>query len=196
VIPGHLLDQNTAAHILEHNKVPDKVQKPLLLEHAFKHHPKLRQSSVRKFFAFNSPPGHEPFTVGRQCADPRLHAVGDNHRLVIDKERRDLRLVGLKLVESGPDCGVFGGGVLEFHHRYWKAVNEEYYVWTACWGELRIAPALDHGKLIYRKEFVVLRLIIIEHADEIAANRAVSPLIFDRDPLDQVLVNHMVVDHQ
>ncbi|MEN6297635.1 MAG: hypothetical protein ABFC92_06780, partial [Rectinema sp.] len=32
VIPGHLLDQNTTAHILEHNNVPDKVQKPLLLE--------------------------------------------------------------------------------------------------------------------------------------------------------------------
>jgi len=55
---------------------------------------------------------------------------------------------------------------------------------------------LDHGKLIYGEKFVVLRLSVIEHADQIAANRAIGSLILNRHALDQILVDDVVVDHQ
>ena len=82
VIPGHLLDQNTTAYILEDDEVPDQIQKPALLEHALKNHLKLRQPSVCKFFTLDGAPGHEPLAVSRQGADSRLHAVRDHHRFV------------------------------------------------------------------------------------------------------------------
>jgi len=93
-------------------------------------------------------------------------------------------------VESGRDGGVFVGGVFKLHHCHRHAVDEQHYVRSA------FVLVLDYGKLIDREKVVVLRLIVIEHPDEIAANRAVGPLVLDRHPLDQVLVNHMVVRDQ
>jgi len=42
VIPGHLLNQNTTADILEDDEVPDQIQKAPPFEHALKDHPELR----------------------------------------------------------------------------------------------------------------------------------------------------------
>ena len=61
-------------------------------------------------------PGLEPFFAGADRADARLDAVGDHKRGVAGEQSRDLRLVGLELIERGPDGGVLVGGVLQLDH--------------------------------------------------------------------------------
>ena len=48
-------------------------------------------------------PGLEPLLARAERADARLHAVGDDQRRVGREQRRDLRLVGLELLEGRPD---------------------------------------------------------------------------------------------
>ena len=47
---------------------------------------------------------------------------------VVGKERRDLRLVGLELLEGGPDRGVLVRRVLQLDHRQRQAVDEQHHI--------------------------------------------------------------------
>ena len=76
-------------------------------------------------------------------------AVGDDQRLVGGEQRRDLRLVGLELVEGAPDGGVLVGGVLQLDDRERQAVDEQHDVRPA------LVLALDDGELVDRQPVVV-----------------------------------------
>ena len=52
---------------------------------------------------------------------------------------------------------------------------------------------LDDGELVDRQKLVVLRVVEIEHPHQVAADRAVGPLILDRHAFDEVAVDHVVV---
>ena len=187
VIAGHLLDEDPAAGVLEDDEVPDQVQEPPLVEDALQDDLQLRQGGVGQGLAFDGPPGHEPFLVGRQGPDPGLNAVGDDHGFVERKKRRDLLLVGLKLVEGRPDRGAFGGGVLQLDHRERQAVDEQNDVGPP------FMLILHDRELIDCHELIGIRVFIVQDADEIAADGAIRALILHRHALDEILVDGMVV---
>jgi hypothetical protein len=56
----------------------------------------------------------------------RVRAVGDHQHLVVLEQVRDLRLVGLDLLEGLPDVGVHVGRVLQLDDHQRQAVHEEH----------------------------------------------------------------------
>jgi hypothetical protein len=102
VVARHLLRER-AAQVLEHDEVPHQVEEPALLEHALEHHLQLGQPRGGILAPGHGAPGLEPLTPRTEGADPSLKPVGDDEGRVVGEERRDLRLVGLELLEGRPD---------------------------------------------------------------------------------------------
>ncbi len=133
-------------------KCAQQVEEAPLLEHALEHDLQLRQMRVGAALSpVDRAPGLEPLPPGGERADARLHAVGDDQQRVVGEERRDLRLVGLELLERRPDRGVLVGRVLELDHRQRQAVDEQHDVRPA--GVL----VLDDGELVDGQPVVVVR---------------------------------------
>ena len=142
--------------------------------------------SGRIVAAGNGAPRLEPFLAGAERADARLHAVGgDQHRIGIE-QRRDLRLIGLQLVERRPDVGVLVGRVLQFDDGQRQPVDEQHHVRPA--GVL----AFGDGELIDGEPVVVLRVVEVDHARLRAGDRAVLAAVLDRDAVDQHAVHGAV----
>ena len=102
------------------------------------------------------------------------------------EQRRDLGLVGLQLVEGVPEGRVLVGRVLQFDDGQRQAVDEQHHVRPA------LVLVLHDGELIDREEVVVGRVVEVEHAHEVAAERAVGPRILDRHAFDEQPVHDVV----
>jgi hypothetical protein len=83
---------------------------------------------------------------------------------VSSKTIRDLLLVGLKLVEGRPDRGAFSGGILQFDHRKRQAVDKKNDIGTP------LVLVLDNRELVDGYKLVGIRSVIIQDANEIAAD--------------------------
>ena len=117
VVLRHLLDDLPAAFVLEDDEVAQQLEETASLEDPFQHHLKLRHRTRSILAAGNRSPRFEPFLARPERPDARLHAVRDDERRVDGEQRRDLVLVGLKLLPGGPDSRVLVGRVLELDHR-------------------------------------------------------------------------------
>ena len=93
--------------------------------------------------------GHEALDIGGQGADARLDAVGGHEDGVGAKQRGDLLLVGLKLVERHFQGGVLIAGVFELDYAQGQAVDKYHDVGAA------VVLVLDGGELIEREPVVV-----------------------------------------
>ena len=179
VVPRHLLHQVPAAVVLEHDEVAHQRQQPAPGEDTFEQHLKLRQARVGQRLARDRAPRLAPLAAGRQRPDPRLQAVRDDERGVEDEQRRDLRLVGLKLLERRPDRGVLVHGVLQLDDGQRQPVDEQHDVGPA------LVPALDHGELIDCEPVVPVRFVEVDHANLSAANPAVRVDVLHGDAGDK-----------
>ncbi len=159
-------------------------------EYAGEHHLELGHPGVGQSLTLDGAPGQEPFAAGGEGADARLHPVRDHHRLVERKEGRDLHLVGLQLLEGGPDGGVLVGGILEFDHGQRQAVDKEH----------QVGPTLDlpfdDRELVDRQEFVVCGIFEIDDTDQLMTVRAVPAPDLDGDALHQHAVQGVIVVDQ
>ena len=151
-------------------KLRRKSRKRRLLEEPLSQHLELEHRRRGEVFALDGPPGHEPLFVGGQRADAGVEAVGDDERFVEGEERRDLLLVGLELVEGGPDGGVFVGRVLQLDDGERQAVDEEHDVRAA------VVLAFDDGELVDGDEVVLLGVLEVDEPDAVAGDGAVRPL--------------------
>ena len=106
-----------AAVLLEDDEVAEQVEEPLPVEDALDQHVELGRARRGDVHAVDRPPGHEPFPVGRDRADPGVQAVGDDQQLVEGEQAGDVLLVGLELVEGRLDRGVLVAGVLQLDAR-------------------------------------------------------------------------------
>ncbi len=137
VIAGHLLDQ--PALVLEQDEVAQVVQQQFALEQAMHQRLQLAHGAQRvDRLAVDGAPGHEAFPVGRQRADTGLEAVADDQQRIAQEQVGNVVLVGLQLVEGGPQVGVLVAGVLELDHHHRQSVEEQHHVRAA-------GPASDPG---------------------------------------------------
>ena len=178
VIPRHLLHQVPAAVILEHDEVAHQRQQPAPGEDAFEQHLKLRQARVGQPFARDRAPRLEPLAAGRQRPDARLQSVRHDERGVEDEQRRDLGLVGLKLLKGRPHRGVLVDGVLQLGDGQRQPVDEQHDVGPA------LVSVLDHGELVDREPVVRVRFVEVQHANLRAANPAVRVDVLHGDAGD------------
>ena len=180
VVTRHLLDERTAAVVLEHDEVADERQEPARLKDPFEHDLQLRHVWIGQGLAGDRPPGLEPLPAGGQRADPRLDPVGDHEGGVHGEQRRKLGLVGPELLPRAPDSRVLVRRVLELDHPERQAVYEQHYIRAA------LVLVLDDGELVDRQPVVVGRVVEID-------NTGLRPP--DRAVLDAVLHRHAIHDH-
>src|SRR5450759_3017732 len=98
VIPGQNLD-DARARVTENDEVLDHIQETPSVENTFDNGFQLRLRPASFRAAVNSAPGHEPFAVCGERPEAGRQSVRDDQGVVRAKERGDLRLVGLQLVE-------------------------------------------------------------------------------------------------
>ena len=190
MVAGHLLDEHAVAGVLEDDEGADEIEEAAPVEDPLDHDLELAEPVVGQRRAVDGAPGHEPFAVGGEGADAGMDAVGDDQRLVEGEQGGDLPFVGLKLVEGGPDGGVLGGRVLQFHDRQRQAVDEEHDVGAA------LVAVFDDGELVDRQPVVIVRVVEIQDAHQVAAQRAVGAEVFHGHALDQHAVDGVVVGGQ
>ncbi len=177
VIAGDDLDQPGAGGGKD-GEVADQGQKTPLGEEALQQGAQLRRAIGRDRPAIHRPPGHEALAVGGQGADPRLEAVGDHQHGVGAKERRDLVLVGLELVEGPVQGGVLVPRVLQLHHGQGQAVDKDHHIRAA------FALVLDDRELIDRQPVVVLQPVEVDQPGLVTADAAVRAGDLDIHALD------------
>ena len=114
MIARDLLDHRTAAGVLKDDEVFKKIQKPSLVEDALDHDLKLGELRVGQLLARDGTPGLKPLLAGAEGADAGLGPVRNHKQGVVGKERGNLALISLELLERGPDRGVLIGRVLQF----------------------------------------------------------------------------------
>ena len=142
-------------------------------KHPFDEHRHLRRTFRRHIGAIGRAPGHEAFQIGGQRTDARLHPVGRDQNGIGAEQRRDLRLVGLQLVEGRTQrCGL-GPRFLHLDHRDRQAVQEHHHIRAA------VMAVFDHGEL-GNGQPVVLVLLRIHQSHRIAADRAIRSPVFHR----------------
>ena len=186
VITGHLLDELAGPFVLEDEEVAQQREEAARLEDALDHHVEFRQMRRCISLARHCAPGLEPFLARADRADPRLHAVrGDQHR-VGRKERTDLCLVGLELLERGPDRRVLVGRVLELDHCERQAVDEEHDVRPPS------VRRIDHRELIDCEPVIVRRLREVDHTRLRTRDRSVRAPVLDGDPVHQDPVHRAI----
>ena len=190
VVARHLLRELAAARILEHHEVAHEVEEPSRREQPLDRDLQLGQVRIGEPLARDRAPRLHPLAPGRERADPRLDAVGDQQHFIEREQRRQLGLVGLELLERRPDGGVFVGRVLELDHRQRQPVDEE--------DDIRPARVLVLGdrELIDREPVVVLRIVEVEHARLRPADRAVRRAVLHRHALHQQAMYGAVAGRQ
>ena len=164
---------------LEHDEVADQRQQPAPVEDALEQHLELRQARVGQRLARNRAPGLEPLPPGRQRDDARFQSVRHDERGVEREQRRDLRLVGLKLPEGRPDGCVLVGGVLQLDDAERQAVDEQHDIGPP------FVLVLDDGELVDREPVVAGRVVEVEHANLSAADPALCVEVLHRHPGDE-----------
>ena len=179
MVPGHLLDRGAAAVVFEHDEVADQREQPAPVEDAFEQHLELRQARVGQRLARDRAPGLKPLPPGRQRADARFQSVRHDERGVEREQRRDLRLVGLKLPERRPDGRVLVGGVLQLDDGERQAVDEQHDVGPP------FVLVLDHRELVDREPVVARRVVEVEHANLSAADPPLRVDVLHRHPGDE-----------
>ena len=145
--------------ILENHKVQDVVEEHPALEQAANGGLQFRHPFGRDALAIDGPPGHEPVPSRGDGAATRLNPVGDHQQFVAGKKRRNVLLVGLKLIEGVLDGGVFVTGVFQLENRQRQTVDEDHHIGTP------VLVVLDNGVLVQRHPVVVVDLFQIQQPD-------------------------------
>ena len=139
-------------------------RKRRLVEHALEHRLQFRRALGRQIVARHRAPRHEALAVGGQRADARRDAVRDHQHRVGAEQRRDLRLVGLQLVEGAVERGVLVAGVLQFDHAERQAVDEDHDVGPA------VRLVLDDRELVHRQPVVGVGVVEVDQPRLLAAD--------------------------
>jgi len=179
VIARRLLRQGPAPIVLEDDEVAEEIEQPALLENALEHDLQLRQMGIGELLARDRAPGLEPLPPGGERADARLEPVRDHEQRAEREQRRQLGLVGLELLEGGPDGGVLVRGVLQLDEDERQTVDEEHHVRTP-----RVLGLADR-ELVDREPVVVLGVVEVDHLCLSAGNRAVGAAVLDGHPVHE-----------
>ena len=118
VVGGDLLDDLPV--FLKEAKMTYELQQTPLVEdppHQGLQVPVIAQRIDFVVDTFDGAPALEPFLISTQGPQAGLDAIADHQQHIGREQIGDVLLVGLQLVERGPDACLLIGGVLQFDHR-------------------------------------------------------------------------------
>ena len=190
VVAGDDLDQ-PAAGFTEHGEVAQQIEEAPLLEHALDQRGHLRHPLGLDPGAVGGAPGHEALLIRRQRADARRQTVGGHQQRIAAKQRRDLLLVSLELIEGAGQRRVLAAGGFEFDHRQWQAVDEHHHVRPT------LGLASHHGELLHGEPVVVGRAFEVDQPHLARRQRAVLGVVlhiraFGQQPMDAAVLLQQV----
>ena len=114
MVAGHLLGKLAGALVLEDDEVADQIQETAMVEDTLNNDLQLWEVGRGGLAAGDGASGLEPLAARSEGADTSLDAVRGNDHGVVGEEAGNLVLIGLELLEVGPDRRVLGSGVLEY----------------------------------------------------------------------------------
>jgi len=180
VVTGDDLGGGGAMILLEHDEVADEGKQALLIKNAAQEHFQLGDMGGSGGFTLDGLPGEEPFLVGGERTHAGIQSIGNDEQFVVVKEGGDLLLVGLQLVEGGPEGGVLVGGVLELDDGDGQPVDEN--------DDIRAAVVVfgtDDGELVEDEPIVIFRIFKIDGMDGGGGILPEGEAVFDRDAVDE-----------
>ena len=133
-------------------------------------------------------PGHEAGAISGEGADAGAEAIRDDQRCVGSEEAGNVTLVGLELVKSFFNIGVFVCGVFEFDDGDGQAVEKEDDVGAT-------VAVFDNGELVDGEPVVVVGLVEVDEPDEVVY-AAVIALVGDGDAVGEEFVEAAIVFDQ
>lgn len=188
VVAGDLLDQHPV--VLEQHEEAQVIEQHRRRQRAAHQGLQFVELAERvEGVAVDGAPAHETLGISRQGTEARIGAIGHHQQAVVVKQLRNLRLVGLDLLERAPDIGMRIGRVLQLDQHQRQAIDEKHDVRPA--GVLR-AP---HGELIDRQPFVGGGIVPVDQPREITPGFAVAGHIH-RHPAHQQAVKAPVRTQQ
>ena len=173
--------------LAEHCKILQQIKQAAAIKNAFDQNTEFRLAFRGNNFAVRGAPGHEALLIGGQRAYARCDAVRGDKDCVRPEERRDLRLVGLKLVVRARKRGVLAARRFQLDHAQRQAVDEDDDIRPA------VDAALNHRELARRQPVVRGEIVEIDQADLVATDRAVIAIELDIDAFDHQLVQAAVL---
>ena len=155
----------------------EEVEKTALVEGAPEQDLQLRHRGRGERFALNGPPWHHPFPVRADRADAGVGAVRCDDYGSIVKQRWNLALVDLQVLECVVRGRVLVGGILEFNDGKRQPVHEHDNIRAA------VALALDHGELVDGEPVVSTGRLEIDQLHAVAGNAAILAAVLHFDPV-------------
>ena len=161
VVGGDLLDD--PAVFLEQAEVVQEVEEAAWIEHPPDHRLQVSvlAERVEILLGGDRAPALKPLPVGAERAHPGVHAIANHQQHIRCEQVGDVLLVGLQLVEGGPDVCLLIGRVLEFDHRQGQAVEVNHHIRAAV-----VLGALDR-QLVHHQPVVGGGVI---ESDDLEAN--------------------------
>ena len=184
--------ENTVAFVSEHSEVSHQLQEAIGLHHATQERLHLLWTLGRKIVLRPSDraPRHKPIFASTQRPNTCHQAIRRNQRSVRAKERRDLLLVSLKLIEGVLNRRVLAGRVLQLDHDQWQAIHKGHDIGAA------VMAALNNGELVRDHQIVIRGIHKINQTHLVAFYRAIRAAILNVDPVDQQPMNAPVFLNQ
>lgn len=118
--------RETRSSFAKHGEIMQQIEEAPLFENSFDQDVEFGLAFRGDHFAIGCAPGHEPFLIGGQRADPRGQPIGGDKYSVRPEKRWNLGLVGLKLVVCACQCRVFTTWRFEFNHAKRQPIDENY----------------------------------------------------------------------
>jgi len=186
MVGGHDFRRGRAAGF-KHRAVADDFQEAAWVEHAAHQHFQLQFRGRGRRVPGHRPPRHKPLPLGAERTDARLHAVRCHQRFVKHKQRWNLLLVSLQLIERRARGGRLISRILQLQHRQRQAVDEQHDVRAAG------VTVLGDGELTHRQVVVVVGVVEIGQAKRAVPACAVLQLILDLHAVHQQAVKRAVL---
>ena len=104
-------------------------------------------------------PALEAFLISTQGAQAGLDAIADHQQHIGREQVGDVLLVGLQLVERGPDVGLVIGGVLEFDHRQGQTIDVDHQI------RAEVVPGALDRELVHHQPIIGGRVAESDHLE-------------------------------
>ncbi|OPZ24834.1 MAG: hypothetical protein BWZ00_01920 [Bacteroidetes bacterium ADurb.BinA174] len=147
-----------------------QVDQRLLIEHSLNKGFQLTDQMGGFNFSVGRFPGHKTAESRRNSSRFGFQPIGNNHKTVVNKKRRNQGFISLYLSECRTNGCIFIGSIFQFDDYQRNAVNKQNNI-----GSFGMV-VFHNGKLVDNQKIVVIRIFKINQPNQVAPIIAFYPL--------------------
>ena len=174
----------------KHGETANQLKQTAVLKHPFDQRGKFRFPFRRNLRAVGGPPRHEALQIRRERTHTGTNPIRSDQQRIGVKERRNLGLVRLKLLEGPSQVCTCATRRLQLDHPHRQAIQEHDHIRPPT------VLATDNRELAHRQPVIVLRLLKIDQPDLSRRQRTVVSVILHIHAFGHQLVEPAVLFQQ